>query len=198
MSALSPPGEPSQQLQKATPAHQARLQGAASPLLASCNASCGLLGPLNCRIVPESTLLCFYQLDQLYWLYHFRCPPTRRSSTSRGWAATIKSSCLAVFSIRKGPPPAPRQKRKTSKSRLRAANLVIFAGPREMFTVDEFTALKAYLGLTVWLLSFGCFMLLLGEHRDCPGRIWRFRGIWVTNHRLWGLNELSLVAGRSP
>eukprot|EP00437_Effrenium_voratum_P024247 CAMPEP_0181410128 /NCGR_PEP_ID=MMETSP1110-20121109/7177_1 /TAXON_ID=174948 /ORGANISM="Symbiodinium sp., Strain CCMP421" /LENGTH=460 /DNA_ID=CAMNT_0023532661 /DNA_START=39 /DNA_END=1421 /DNA_ORIENTATION=- len=41
--------------------------------------------------------------------------------------------------------------------RLRVANLVIFAGPREMFTVDEFTALKDYLA------DGGSILFLVGE-----------------------------------
>jgi intraflagellar transport protein 52 len=41
--------------------------------------------------------------------------------------------------------------------RLRAANLVVFAGPREMFSSDEFTAIKEYLG------GGGSLLILLGE-----------------------------------
>merc|ERR1719454_199439 len=41
--------------------------------------------------------------------------------------------------------------------RLKAANLVIFAGPREMFTVDEFAAIKDYLN------EDGNILFLVGE-----------------------------------
>ncbi|CAJ1407801.1 unnamed protein product [Effrenium voratum] len=41
--------------------------------------------------------------------------------------------------------------------RLRAANLVIFAGPREMFSSDEFTAIKDYLS------EGGSILFLVGE-----------------------------------
>eukprot|EP00435_Cladocopium_sp_Y103_P011961 s478_g3.t1 len=44
-----------------------------------------------------------------------------------------------------------------SLERLRAANLVIFGGPREMFSSDEFTAIKDYLS------EGGSILFLLGE-----------------------------------
>ena len=57
--------------------------------------------------------------------------------------------------------------------RLRAAQLVIFGGPREMFSSDEFTAIKAFLKLSrgffwlgTWLEGWkfedlGCFFFLM-------------------------------------